>query len=1217
MDLVGGEGAPQAETSADGAETTFGAELRRLRQEAGKSQADLAGKLRTNKGYLSRLERGLQRPSEAFARALDDALGAGGALFTLAVGPATGTCPYPGLTSFREQDAPWFFGRDRAVADLLGLLADPGTAGHPAVVVGPSGIGKSSLLRAGLAAAVARGALPARQPGTPETLYLTPTARPVEELRGREARRRLESYALVVVDQFEELFTLCGDQAEREAFIEEVCGSAADGVPVVLGVRADFYGHCLAHPGLLDALRKRALPLGPMTVPQLRQAITEPALAEGLSLEPGLVEVLLRDLGAAPGAELCAAGALPLLSHALRATWQHRADGVLTVAGYERTGGIHGAIAASAERVYAQLSPQEQDAARAVILRMVRVGDHGDDVRQPAGRDALVAADPAAERVVEAFTRARLLTADAGHVEISHEALLGAWPRLRAWIDDGRTALRTRQQLAAAARAWRQEGGDPHLLYRGARLAAAQDLTVEHRVSQEEQDFIRASQERQEAEARAERLRSRRLRRLTAALAVLTVLVACVAAVAVHQSSRARHQTAQANAAALAAAAAEARAQGRNETADLLAAAAYRLDPGAVQARSALLSTQGDLLTRRLPSPPRSVRRLGQALSPGGRTLATYDEANRVQLWDLPAGMLRRELATGPETIAPQAVTVSTDGHTVAVGKGSAKRVWVWSDGTPRTFEMPDAVTCVALSPDGKALAVAGDSTSVRIIDARTGQPLTTLTGGHRGAVQGLVYSPDGRQIATAGKDGVIAVWDAHNPDEPRRRHAVRDGNLLSATFSSDGRYLAAVGHDRLALLWDLRENHAKTLTTPVTGSALRSAAFSPDNRILVTAGDELRLSLWSVATRGPLVPLVGHTAPVHGVGFTGQGRTLLSTAEDGTTAQWDLTRAMVPGAAGQFHEAVTFLRGGVSIVASDNRTVRLWDTTTHAYQGAFEGHTGGVYRLATDASGQVLATAGWDGSVRLWDPATRRQRELLLDHTTGVCGLAVSPTGKIITAGDSGGTLHIWNRGIDGRYRTVKLRGEGADAAPCALAISHDERWLAFGNDVGQIHLLDLTSSTPPKPIGRHHDSVRSVAFTRDGTTLASASDDHEARVWNLDKGTHQLLTRFAAEARSVAFNTDGTLLAASASDGTIRLWDSRTYQPFATLTGHHDKVDSITFHPTKPLLASAGVDGTVRLWDLDPGRVREHACTRALPRNAEEWKNYAPHIPPPKTCA
>nr|WP_055713769.1 XRE family transcriptional regulator [Streptomyces torulosus] len=348
-----------AEEDQSGA-ATFGSELRRLRRAEGKSLAGLAEEMRTSKGYLSRLENGLQKPGEQFARACDQVLKADGWLVALAVSERAARCPYPGLTSFRTQEADWFFGRDRALADVLGLVADAAVAGRPAAVIGPSGIGKSSLLGAGLAHAVLRGALPGHRPGAKDVLCLTPTAQPMNELRDHDMRRPLASYALVIVDQFEEVFTLCKDVAERDTYIAELCCRSAAALPVVLGLRADFYGHCLAHPPL-QAARSHALPLGPMTVAELREAITAPATAEGLTLEPGLVEVLLRDMGAMPGADTCSAGALPLLARALRATWQQRTDGVLTVAGYERTGGIYGAVATTAERLYARLNPQEQN----------------------------------------------------------------------------------------------------------------------------------------------------------------------------------------------------------------------------------------------------------------------------------------------------------------------------------------------------------------------------------------------------------------------------------------------------------------------------------------------------------------------------------------------------------------------------------------------------------------------------------------------------------------------------------------------------------------------------------------------------------------------------------------------------------------------------------------------------------------------------------------
>lgn len=499
-------------------EARFGPELRRRREAEGWSLTELAGRVNYTKGHINRVENEQKRPSEEFARACDRALGARGVLLALAAaGPQL--CPYPGLAPFGMDDERWFFGRERAAAELVCLLGDRSTDGRPVVVIGPSGAGKSSLLRAGLAPAAARGGLPGRQPGTPAVLYLTPTARPMAELRTHDERRPLDTHALVIVDQFEELFTLCGDEAERDAFTDELCRLAQAGLPVVAGVRADFYGYCLAHPQLRAALRTRSLPLGPMTRAELRQAITEPAAVAGLTLEPGLAEVLLRDLGDHAGE----AGVLPLLSHTLRSTWQHRDDGVLTVAGYERTGGVHGAVAATAERAYSRLAPEEQEAARPVLLSLVRIGEGTDDTRRRADRSEL-AADERAEAVVEEFTRSRLLTADAEHVEISHEALLRSWPRLREWINANRVGLLVRQRLTDDATAWQAAGRDGSHLYRGTRLAAAGEWhdVRSGRAGTLECAFLEASH-------RHQRRGTRRMRQLMAVMAALA-LTALVAA---------------------------------------------------------------------------------------------------------------------------------------------------------------------------------------------------------------------------------------------------------------------------------------------------------------------------------------------------------------------------------------------------------------------------------------------------------------------------------------------------------------------------------------------------------------------------------------------------------------------------------------------------------------------------------------------------------------
>lgn len=525
----------------DDEEPTFGAELRRRRLQAGLSLHQLALLVSYTKGHLSRVEKAQKQASEQFARACDTALNADGALFALAAASGSGDCPYPGPTAFGAEDARWFFGRDRDTANLLGLLADPSTAGHPALVVGPSGVGKSSLLKAGLTPAVLRGGLPARRPGSPQVLYLTPTGRPMDELRRHQAAQPLDSYTLVIVDQFEELFTLCTDGADREDFIRRLFRLAADGLPMAIGVRADFHKRCLPHPLFLAALRARSLLLRPLSAQELRQVIVEPATAAGLDLEPGLPMILLRDLGVVPHAS--EDGALPLLAQAMRAVWQHRAGNTLTVASYERAGGVHDAVTAAAERVHGQLTPQQRHLAYHLLLRLVRVAEGVADGRHGMLRDDLIGTvGEGAETVLEAFVTARVLTADTDHVKFSHDALLRAWPRLRDWVNADRAGLRLRQRVIDAASAWDASGRSSSLLLCGPCLAPVAEWATESCcgsvLSPVEHAFLRASRDQQDESRQVDRWSCRRARLLAAGLAALTPVAVAGALVAARKANR-------------------------------------------------------------------------------------------------------------------------------------------------------------------------------------------------------------------------------------------------------------------------------------------------------------------------------------------------------------------------------------------------------------------------------------------------------------------------------------------------------------------------------------------------------------------------------------------------------------------------------------------------------------------------------------------------------
>lgn len=491
-------------------------------------------------------------------------------------------CPYPGLAPFSVNEAQWFFGRERLTADLLAQVDASMTQGGPVMVVAASGAGKSSLLRAGFLKGVAEGRLAAEGSRNWLRVLFAPGAHPMREaitalraampigqpaselppdpgpddidslLRGvAESGPSPGTRVVLVIDQFEELFTLCESEAERAAFISWLCRAASSAAgrkqlaTAVCGLRADFYAECARYPELRRVLQALQILVGPMSEGELRQAIRNPAAAAGLDLEPGLIELLLADLRAdndhraEPGSRDAAlgydAGRLPLLAYALRTTWQERHGGTLTVDGYRQTGGIEHAIAVSAERAFGGLDATGEQVARPLLLRLVKVGaNSAGDARRAVGRAELTSGlDPAAAPVVvQVFTENRLLTASVDAIQITHEALLRAWPRLQAWLDNDRASNPLRQHIEDAAAEWQRSSGDASQLYRGARLQGATTWARdhEHHLSDAGRRFLIASA----------RLDSRI--RLVQRIAIVTLVVLAVAASAlavdaVHEAS--------------------------------------------------------------------------------------------------------------------------------------------------------------------------------------------------------------------------------------------------------------------------------------------------------------------------------------------------------------------------------------------------------------------------------------------------------------------------------------------------------------------------------------------------------------------------------------------------------------------------------------------------------------------------------------------------------
>ncbi|MBW0010347.1 MAG: WD40 repeat domain-containing protein [Pseudonocardiales bacterium] len=605
-----------------------------------------------------------------------------------------------------------------------------------------------------------------------------------------------EQVNVLIVDQFEELFTLCTDEQQRRWFLEllsQLAGPRSDGdaeVPpmglVVVGLRADFYAAYADHPRLRTALQDNPLVVGPMSDTELRKVILYPAQDVGLDVEAGLVELLLRDLSdtASPAGEggvaSYEAGRLPLLAHALRVTWQQRHGHTLTVEGYRSTGGIHRAVATTAEGVFTGLDPAAQHAARTLFLRLIRIGDSSEHIRRRVARtDLLRGLDPARiGSVVDAFTRARLLTQEQDTIEITHEALARAWPRLRQWIDTDRAGNLIRQELEDAAAVWDREGRDTAGLYRGSRLGAARTWVTstahERDLSPTGSEFLAAST--------AQERRTARLRRgVLVVLAVLALLVSGAAVVALRQTRTAHSErdTAIFNQVT-------ARADQLRSTNVSLAAqldlTAYRMRP-TPNLYTILVTAGNTTLSTTLTGHTNMVQTV--AFSPDGHTLVSGSLDHTVRLWNVTGPAHSTPLGpplTG-HTNGIQTVTFSPDGHTLATGSADhAVRLW----NIPPTLLTghTNVVQTVAFSPDGHTLASGGDRT-VRlwnVTDPTHPTPLDPPLTGHTDSVTAVAFSPDGHTLASGSADQTVRLWGM-NVDQAIHRICATTNTLTPATW--------------------------------------------------------------------------------------------------------------------------------------------------------------------------------------------------------------------------------------------------------------------------------------------------------------------------------------------------------------------------------------------------------------------------------------------------
>ena len=1172
--------------------------------------------------------------------------------------------PYKGLRAFEEADAGSFFGREEVVARLVNDFAE--NESRFLALIGPSGSGKSSVVRAGMIPAFRRGAVP----GSKNWFYSTmiPGDDPLRELSeailriaiiapenwgdslsaGTQGLHKLlnsilpddGSELLLFIDQFEEVFTLCDDETKREHFLNSLwyaVNQENSRLRLIVTLRADFYDRPLHYPQFGKMLQHHTEVVLPLSLQELESAILGPAGRVGLLVEPALKNAILNDVHNQPGA-------LPLLQYALTELYERKGDEQqsLTLDHYQKIGGIEGALAQRARDIYLNdLSPEEQNLARKLFLRIIAIDENGTVTRRRLLWKEMMSGIDSQEtlqNVIDAFSKHRLLTQDLDQVsrsptiEVAHEALIKGWDQLGQWIEQNRVALQKRQELRLEVDRWILNARDKSYLAGGNRLFEFESLVKNDLLAlrEEEMNFIADSINIRETTARNKRRIDFALR----VFSIVTFISFFIAIVAFGLANNARGEAVeQAQVARSRELAASSLAnEDMNDLSLLLASEAYEIANTYESRNSLLLALQQNPFVihyfhgqdggiRSVDIDSTGTIAVSGGLSPAGNTI------------------IRRNLNTGD--IIGEPLT----GHTT----------WI---------------NDIEISPDDSLIASASSDGTIRLWDFETGAEIGILEG-HENDVWALSFSPDGRQLASAGTDGRIILWDVEAQAIDTTLNAISEtdngsGIVFTVDFDNDGTRLVSGGDDNLIRLWDMEtgeliteidahQNWVRTVQFDPTNNAILSAdtngwlyfldtetgenlvdpiitghtggindiSFSFDGAFMATAGADGRIIIWSLNQRGVIVATIeAHQDTVRAVKFNPQDNRLVSVSDDGNMLQSQLTAIQRPGdllfntnqTISEFDyapdsnrfvlvgEPFNTMNSMIQVLNSETIEL-LYEISIRDISNSNDNNTLLVTDLATRSSLAAVSIAS--GEIAVWDLETGDLHWVQNGHTAIPKELEITPDASRIISADETGTVLVWDAATGDLIETSITAPE---SGVTAMTISPDGNYLAIGGR-GDIALWNLNDeSLITDSMVEHSNAIIALLFDDDSETLFSSSRDRTIVQWSISGEFIQRFTGYDDWVLSLALNPAGDTLVSGERTGSIHLREIATGRPIGdALRGPNGWLTALHFVDDTTVLGSNRQNGVVLTWTLDVSDWLAFACDISnRPLSESEWMQF-----------